>query len=199
MKQHRDITYTVRVSHRARRCRIQVGLAGVTLVVPRRMPMTDAESFLRQNADWIQARLAATRNATPPLPPGTGLYRGEQMDVPVSNRAMTAWLRRQARTVIHAEVATWSRLMGLRPARVFLRNQRTRWGSCSSRGNISLNWRLIMAPPDVLTYVVIHELAHLAEPHHGPGFWALVSAHCPEYRNHKAWLKKHGHFLHQLV
>ena len=191
-----DIVYAVRISTRARRCRIQVGVTGVTLVVPRRMPVAQAESFLVQNLDWIRARLNVTRKALPALPPGTILYRGEQLASPVSGKSLERWLRKQARAFILAEVKAQAERMDLHPKRVTLRSQRTRWGSCSIGGHVSLNWRLVMAPPAVLSYVVIHELAHLAEHNHGPGFWSLVARFCPDFRDHKKWLKAHGHLLH---
>ena len=89
--------------------------------------------------------------------------------------------------------------MELHPKCVTIRGQRTRWGSCSIGGHVSLNWRLVMAPPDVLSYVVVHELAHLAEHNHGPGFWSLVERFCPDFRMHKKWLKQHGHLLHAAI
>ena len=76
--------------------------------------------------------------------------------------------------------------------RITVRNQRTRWGSCSCRGTISLNWRLIQTPSEVCEYVILHELCHLRHMNHSPQFWALVGEVCPEHRKHKAWLKTHN-------
>ena len=166
-----DIPYAVRISDRARRCSIRVGLSDVTLIVPRRMGVSRAEAFLRQKTDWIRARLDKNQRTMAALPAGMILFRG----VPVADSNEKV-LRKQARAVIEAEVVVQGERMGVKPRRVFMRDQRTRWGSCSSRGNISLNWRLIMAPPEVLAYVVIHELAHLREANHGRRFWALVEA-----------------------
>jgi hypothetical protein len=89
--------------------------------------------------------------------------------------------------------------MQLHPKRISLRDQRSRWGSCSRRGNIALNWRLIQAPPAVLDYVVVHELAHLREFNHSPAFWVLVARYCPDYKAQKAWLKRFGARLHMPV
>jgi predicted metal-dependent hydrolase len=72
--------------------------------------------------------------------------------------------------------------------RVSVRDQATRWGSCSTSTNLAFNWRLVLAPPEVLDYVVVHELAHLVEMNHGPAFWALVGRHCPDWRHSKRWL-----------
>lgn len=76
--------------------------------------------------------------------------------------------------------------------RVTVREQKTRWGSCSSKGNLNFNWKLIQAPPEALDYVVIHELCHLREFNHSPRFWQLVQAQMPEYESWKKWLKQHG-------
>ena len=82
--------------------------------------------------------------------------------------------------------------IGVSYGRVAIRDQRSRWGSCSAKGNLNFNWKLIMAPPEALTYVVIHELCHLIEFNHSPRFWALVQAQMPEYEIWKKWLKQHG-------
>ena len=76
--------------------------------------------------------------------------------------------------------------------RVTVREQKTRWGSCSSKRNLNFNWKLIQAPPEALDYVVIHELCHLREFNHSPRFWQLVQAQMPEYESWKRWLKQHG-------
>ena len=113
-------------------------------------------------------------------------------DLPQARRALEAWLARRAAAAIAAQVAHWARAMGLTYGRVAIRNQRTRWGSCSSAGNLNFNWRLILAPPEVLAYVVIHELAHRAEMNHSARFWRIVARHCPAYHAHRAWLRTHG-------
>lgn len=82
-----------------------------------------------------------------------------------------------------------------RPRRITVRNQRTRWGSCSRRGTISLNWRLIQTPAEVCEYVILHELCHLRHMNHSPQFWALMGEVCPEYGKHEAWLKAHNHII----
>ena len=77
-------------------------------------------------------------------------------------------------------------------ARIVLRDQRSRWGSCSSRGTLSFNWRLVLAPHDVLDYVVVHEVCHLLEHNHGPAFWALVARRRPAYADARQWLDRFG-------
>lgn len=79
--------------------------------------------------------------------------------------------------------------------RITIRDQKTRWGSCSAKGTLSFNWRLMLAPPAVLDYVVVHELCHLTHMNHSKAFWALVESACPDYRTHRKWLKDHGQTL----
>jgi predicted metal-dependent hydrolase len=105
--------------------------------------------------------------------------------------ALHKFLRRQAREILKHRLELYSRQMGLTPASLTVRGQRTRWGSCSSQGNINLNWKLMCAPPDVIDYVVIHELAHLEHMNHSPKFWDLVGAHFPEHKWAKKWLRAH--------
>jgi predicted metal-dependent hydrolase len=83
-------------------------------------------------------------------------------------------------------------VIGVEPARVQIRDQRSRWGSCSTRGTLSFNWRLVLAPFDVLDYVVVHELCHLREPNHSRRFWGLVEQRRPEWRAQRNWLHEHG-------
>jgi predicted metal-dependent hydrolase len=109
------------------------------------------------------------------------------------------WLRNRARATIAARVAHFSALMSVRHTRLTIRDTRSRWGSCSSRGGLNFSWRLILAPPPVLDYVVIHELAHLRELNHSPRFWAILAAHCPDYPRHQTWLKEYGATLHALL
>ncbi len=84
----------------------------------------------------------------------------------------------------------WTEKTGLRPTGLSFRGQKTRWGSCSPMGQISLNWKLICADPGVIDYVIIHELCHLAHMNHSPKFWNLVALHCPDWKDKKRWLQK---------
>lgn len=83
----------------------------------------------------------------------------------------------------------------LGPARVTIREQKTRWGSCSRKGNLNFNWKLIRAPQEALDYVVVHELCHLYEFNHSPGFWRMVESVLPDYEQWKRWLAQHGQNL----
>ncbi|MGE5654240.1 MAG: M48 family metallopeptidase [Bacillota bacterium] len=109
--------------------------------------------------------------------------------------AIESWLKDLARQFLAERLAHHGLSMGVSPTRVTLRSQKTRWGSCSSQGCISLNWRLIMAPPAAIDYVLIHELAHLIEMNHSESFWKIVARHDPNYREHRRWLRENGSSL----
>jgi predicted metal-dependent hydrolase len=97
----------------------------------------------------------------------------------------------QGKKLLAARVDHFSARMGLVPVSVSFRSQKTRWGSCSSRGQISLNWRLVFAPLEVIDYVVVHELAHLKHYDHSKSFWNLVGVHIPDYLRLRQWLRDH--------
>ena len=100
------------------------------------------------------------------------------------------WLRLEARRDLERRVADRSREMSLSPARITVRDQRSRWGSASRRGTLSFSWRLVLAPPDILDYVVVHELAHLRWAGHGSRFWSLVRRYAPAADHHRRWLRQ---------
>ena len=102
---------------------------------------------------------------------------------------------REAKKFISERIQIWSYQMDLHPSAVRFKNQKTRWGSCSSKKIINLNWRLIAAPIEVIDYILIHELSHLAHMNHSAAFWAVVEKHCPDYQTSEKWLKNHHHSL----
>lgn len=112
-------------------------------------------------------------------------------------RRLLDWLRRQARSDLVVRVAWHADRLGVWPKRVSVRDQATRWGSCSTTGVLSFSWRLVLAPPFVLDYVAAHEVAHLKEMNHGPRFWRLVERTMPQMEEARAWLKVHGSDLHR--
>lgn len=107
-----------------------------------------------------------------------------------------AYLRKEAKTVILSRLEAINTRFGCRYARVFIRSQKTRWGTCSSRGNLSFNWKLIKAPPHILDYVICHELAHLKHMDHSRAYWNHLATLFPEYKAARKWLKDLGHTLH---
>ena len=109
--------------------------------------------------------------------------------------ALKQALSKRALARIRERLETYAPRIGVDFGRVTIRDQRSRWGSCSAKGNLNFNWKLIMAPPEVLDYVVIHELCHRIEFNHSPRFWGLVRAQMPEYEDWKKWLDRHGRDL----
>ena len=109
--------------------------------------------------------------------------------------ALERWYRRQAREEVGRRLDLATSRAGLEYAALQVRGQRSRWASCSSSGSMSFNWRLLLAPAEILDYVVEHEVAHLEVPDHSRRFWALLAARCPEWGDREAWLRRHGHAL----
>ena len=118
------------------------------------------------------------------LPPGV-----ELLD------ALERWYRRRAREEVAPRLDAACARAGTAYSRLQIRGQRTRWASCSSTGAMSFNWRLLLAPPEILDYVVEHEVAHLELLDHSPRFWRLLASRCPDWRAREAWLRRHGHAL----
>jgi len=112
--------------------------------------------------------------------------------------ALRRWYAERARAVLAERTTYWAGVLGVRPARIYIREQKSRWGSCSSRGNVSYNWRVVMAPPEVVDYLVIHELCHLRAPNHSAAFWGLVAQADPLYKEHRKWLRGHAELLGRL-
>ncbi len=110
-------------------------------------------------------------------------------------RLLYAWVRRKASLPLKQSLWRQSRALGVTVRSVQVRDQRSRWGSCSGGRTVSLNFRLFMAPGEVMDYVVLHELVHLTVPNHSRAFWSKVEEHCPRYREHRLWLRKNGHRL----
>ncbi|MGI8854229.1 MAG: M48 family metallopeptidase [Thermomicrobiales bacterium] len=106
--------------------------------------------------------------------------------------ALEAWLREAARFAIATQVQRRATEMGVTYDRLAIRDQKTRWGSCSRAGNLNFNWRLVLAPPAVLDYVVVHELAHRVELNHSARFWRVVARYCPAMNEQRTWLRTHG-------
>jgi hypothetical protein len=113
-----------------------------------------------------------------------------------ASRRLLDWLKRQAHLDLKLRVDLHAKRLNLTPKRIFVRDQTTRWGSCSTSGALSFSWRLVLAPPFVLDYLAAHEVAHLAHMNHGPRFWALVTRTMPRQEEARNWLHKYGSSLH---
>jgi predicted metal-dependent hydrolase len=112
---------------------------------------------------------------------------------------LEAWLRVRARDALEAAIARHAPALDVTPARVTVRDTRSRWGSASRARRLSFSWRLVLAPPDVLETVAVHELAHLRVFGHGPAFWALVASRRPDHLAQRRWLRTHAAELHAAL
>lgn len=127
----------------------------------------------------------------------TFLYLGEHRSVMHEDiNQLEVWLKKEAVQIIGERVIVASEAMEFNPQKVSFRAQKTRWGSCTSKGHISLNWKLIFAPVEVIDYVIIHELSHLKHMNHSSAFWEQVRLFSPDYEQHRKWLNKHSHLAH---
>jgi len=120
---------------------------------------------------------------------------GPVSDADAHRNKLYQWLRKQAKFHLPSRLETLSKLSGLGYQKVSIRTQRTRWGSCSSKGNINLNDRLIMLPPELADYVMLHELCHTQHMNHSARFWELVKSHMPDYKMHRKQLRQSRQYL----
>jgi predicted metal-dependent hydrolase len=190
----RAVEIPVRVSRRARKLSIHVdALRNVEVVVPPRTAQEDIDSLLFEHRVWLERQLAKA-----PKTFHLGLQR--QDVVWIGGFALPAprlpslevWYREQARVEVTGAVEREAARLAVTYTRVTIRDQLTRWGSCSKGGALSFNWRLIIAPPAILTYVVVHELCHRIRHDHSPEFWQFVAKARPTFAEERAWLSEHG-------
>ena len=169
---------------------------------PPRAPAREADALVERHRAWIQrhvARITARRRSLalrPSLAHGRVLNINGQPEIvravtDADRAALERRLRRAARVALLERVAARSREMDTPVRRVTVRDQRTRWGSASRSGTLSFSWRLVLAPPLVLDYVVVHEIAHLRVPGHGRNFWRLVERFFPDAKGARRWLRDH--------
>jgi predicted metal-dependent hydrolase len=124
-----------------------------------------------------------------------GEFRLAEKAQPRAREAFALWYKQTAAILLPARLEALAKKHNLGPKKVRISSARTRWGSCSTSGTISLTWRLVMAPPEVIDYVIVHELAHIKHPNHSKDFWDTVAALMPDYKKHINWLKQHGQSL----
>lgn len=195
--------------------------AALVVRAPMKMPLRDIEQILRQKEDWIrkhqaQMRIRLLQRPERKYADGEGfLWLGRTLrlhtqahargvrredgllilpegDSEISAQRIARWYREEARTVISERVRVWAALMGLPVDRITLTNAVRRWGACSGRANLSFATRLVMAPLEVIDYVVVHELCHVVHKNHGPQFWELVAEQMPDYALHRKWLAEYA-------
>lgn len=116
-------------------------------------------------------------------------------DTTPAKSLLKQWYINEARLLLVSKTSLWANIINVHPQRITIKEQKTRWGSCSSKCNINYNWRIIMAPPEVIDYLVIHELCHLRVPNHSSLFWQEVSKFSPKFKEYRKWLKNNGVML----
>jgi len=122
-------------------------------------------------------------------------FQLRRSDQPQAREVFIKWYKQQARQVFTRRVEFFAQKHSLTYAKIRLSSAHTRWGSCSSKGTLSFTWRLVMAPMEIIDYVIIHELVHLEIQNHSSTFWKKVQEYLPDYKNRRAWLKEHGSLL----
>ena len=216
------IAVRVRRSPRARYMSIRLDARDehAILVLPRRVSLAEGKRFAEGRIDWLAERLAErpprvrfVEGAAVPvlgIPHKLGRIAGlrgrvRRVDgailVPAAEanfaRRVEAWYRREARREITDRAQAAAARIGRRIGRIVVGDPKTQWGSCSAAGSLSFSWRLLMAPENVLDYVIAHEVAHLKEMNHGPRFWALVEGLCSEVEPARRWLGDNAFTLHR--
>ena len=151
---------------------------------PQRLPMAAIRRFVDSQADWIE-RQREKQAARPQVPP-------------LTEEALAA-LKKRARPVFCERAEALAERVGVGYGRISVRSQHSKWGSCSAAGNLNFNCLLLLAPPEVLDYVVVHELCHRLEMNHSPRFWAEVERVLPDYRAARQWLRQNGAALMALL
>lgn len=172
--------HRIRVSEKTRTYRLEISWEGLTIVVPQYWSHESVERLLKLKQKWINKHLslmssekASVKHALVP----------ESMSIT------------QIKKLFTHEVTTQAEIMNVSFNKILIKNQKTRWGSCSSRNNLNFNMRLCLAPKEVLRYVVIHELAHCVVHNHSKKFWNIVEKYCPEHKIHRSWLRKNARIL----
>jgi len=215
-----EMTVELRRSPRARRYSLRVSAVDgkISLTMPVGAREKAALDFLHQHERWLRDKLTGQPTPVTPaigeslplrgkphlLVAGTSrapvIVGGEihvpQTDKPIGPR-LAAFLKLQARNDIAPLCDTLAAQIGRKVSRITLRDTRSRWGSCNERGCLMFSWRLVMAPPEVLHYVVAHEVAHLVEMNHSPAFWRVVEQLDPDFQTWRGWLRANGAQLHR--
>lgn len=153
----------------------------VIVRAPRRMRMKDIEQFIEMKKRWIIEKYTAAL-----------VDKSAEDKMKIPEYMTQEWLRTEGAARFQKKITEWAQRMQIDYGRVSIRDQKTRWGSCSSKGNLNFNWRLLMMPEEIMDYVIVHELAHRREMNHSQRFWRIVETYIPDYQNRLQWLKENG-------
>lgn len=214
-----NLAFYLRRSLRAKRLQMIARNGAFEVIAPKRIKNHQILKFIKENLAWMVANQREVQL------PDSLLYQGQPLKInlkfghsgewlhnfvlclglplhlkitnlesEIKNR-MLKWYNQEARRIIEISIQRYCPELGRWPTSWALKQQKTRWGSCGVQNKIYINWLLVMAPPGVLEYVVVHELCHLVHRNHSKRFWEKVEHCMPEYRSHERWLKVHGNQL----
>lgn len=155
----------------------------LTVRAPLRMPDSAVRKFIGEKRPWIEKNMRRMKERQEAL-------KAEPEEVLTAEELRE--LAKEALQFIPERVSFYARIIGVNYGRITIRNQRTRWGSCSGAGNLNFNCLLMLTPPEIIDYVVVHELCHRLEMNHSPYFWAEVERVLPDYKKRRKWLKDNG-------
>ena len=175
-----EISYTILRSSRKTISIVIKPSGEVEVRCPRRCSKREVDAFVVSKEVWIRKHLEAI---------------AERQQQPILSQQELKNLAEKAAAALPEKVRQIAESMNVTYGRITIRSQRTRWGSCSGRGNLNFNCLLMLAPSEIRDYVVIHELCHRKHMNHSPAFWAEVARVCPAYLQHRKWLKDNGHLL----
>ncbi|SCA55639.1 conserved hypothetical protein [Candidatus Terasakiella magnetica] len=215
-----SIPVTLRWNKQARRLILRLNLKedGIIVTLPHGVSTHEGLEMASRNKVWIANQFSKQPQAMKfahgqeislrgrphtlihqPEARGTVWREGDQIFIAGKTeffqRRLTDWLKKQAKSDIHALAHDMAAQLGKEVKRISVRDTVSRWGSCSSTGNLSFNWRLIMAPEDIFEYVIAHEVSHLRHMDHSPAFWETVASFNVDAKKSRHWLKKHGALL----
>lgn len=180
LKQNDKIEYQIKVSRRARHMRLSVACdSTVTLTLPFGMALGKAEKFFTDKLVWVKKALEYFR--LHPVLPRKKIVRGEYRQY-----------KQQALALAQNKVKQWAEFYQVNYHRVSIKNQKTRWGSCSRKGNLNFNYRIVHLRPELLDYLIVHEVCHLLELNHSHKFWTEVGKAMPNYKSLRAELRSYG-------
>ncbi|MEI8361461.1 MAG: SprT family zinc-dependent metalloprotease [bacterium] len=173
-----EVNYFVNFSQRAKRLSLKIEKTGKIVVTqPKKTPTHIVEKFLNENLSWIKSRLQKIKEAKHIEEPNLGL-NSRQKHLLAAKKNITS------------KVIDWNKQLNFHYNKITIKNQSSRWGSCSTKKNLNFNYKLNLIDESLLDYVVIHELCHLQEMNHGPRFWNLVASIMPDYKQRRSELKK---------
>ncbi|MFZ5447168.1 MAG: M48 family metallopeptidase [Thermodesulfobacteriota bacterium] len=212
-----DLDIEYRVSPRRKNIALKVTAEGrLVVTMPRGTSRENLAKVLEKHGAWIQRKVAERQEAWGQLKegeayllgeafrltvlkgtPGVVTLNGKEVRVPLPEGAdlwsrLVAWYAERAFGLLRERVKHFAAIMDLAPGPVELKGWKRRWGECHPDGALKFNWRLILLPPEIIDYVVVHELAHLEVPGHNPRFWGVVAKVLPDYAHRRHWLNRAG-------